>query len=375
MDMINPLDELLSTAEVYHLPPSEVEAVRAREIGRAVAYHAEHNDGYGAYCERAGFSPGDVAEVGQLDGVPLLPSALFKTAAKELLTTGPAPGGSVGGGAILETTSSGTKGAVSLVPRDDVTLMRFFASISAGVRDVGGVEDFAMRLHNLGPSPQEAAHLWISYVMAGAAVFFESQNYVRDGVFEVGELALELRGTSDPVLVVGPPALLMGLCVELGDSKALSLQPDSLVVAVGGWKRADDKMIEPAGFRAQMASSLGLGKHRVRDAFNMVELNSVLFECSEHAKHVPPWLYASARHPRSLAAQPGGEPGVLAYLDPTALSYPCFVLSDDFGWVEREVACPCGLLTDTLVIERRINRIDSRGCALKMNYSRSDRRA
>jgi long-chain-fatty-acid---luciferin-component ligase len=95
----------------------------------------------------------------------------------------------------------------------------------------------------------------------------------------------------------------------------------------------------------------------------------VLFECSHKAKHVPPWLYASARDPRTLAEVKSGEPGLLAFADPTPTSYPGFVLSDDFGSVSRRIPCPCGITSDTLTIERRVNKVETRGCALKLETS------
>jgi long-chain-fatty-acid---luciferin-component ligase len=99
----------------------------------------------------------------------------------------------------------------------------------------------------------------------------------------------------------------------------------------------------------------------------------VIFECAHGRKHLPPWLYAAARHPRSLELLGDGEPGILSFLDPSAVSYPAFILSDDFGSVTRAASCSCGLRTDVLQIERRINRIESRGCALKMNYASSQK--
>jgi long-chain-fatty-acid---luciferin-component ligase len=90
-------------------------------------------------------------------------------------------------------------------------------------------------------------------------------------------------------------------------------------------------------------------------------------DCEHGRKHCPPWLHASARAPKTLAPLGWGESGILAYLDPTATSYPCFVLSDDFGSVTRGERCPCGRSGDVLTIERRINRIEARGCALKLD--------
>jgi long-chain-fatty-acid---luciferin-component ligase len=360
---LDPIDQLLSMTDVYRMAPEQVDVVRSAEIRRAVAFHVAHQSRYAAYCARMGFQPSMIAGPHDLWRVPLLPSALFKRGDASLRTR---PSSSQPE-SVLETTSSGTQGSVSVVPRDNVTLMRFFASVSSGVRDVLGVDDFAMPVFNLGPAPDEAAHLWISYVLAGASVFFDSQNYVRGGRLLTRQLIDALQRASAEVVIIGPPALLLDLCNEL--PQALQLHAHSLVVSVGGWKRAGARAIDRQVFRARIGAAFGIEETRIRDAYNMVELNSVLFECAHRVKHVPPWLYVMAREPRSLALQGDGEAGILAYLDPTARSYPAFILSDDFGSVRRSVRCTCGLHTDVLTIERRINRIESRGCALKMNYT------
>ena len=70
--------------------------------------------------------------------------------------------------------------------------------------------------------------------------------------------------------------------------------------------------------------------------------------------------------PSTLKELPSGEMGILGFLDPTSTSYPGFILSDDFGKVYENVNCTCGVEGDFVEVIRRINKIESRGCALKM---------
>src|SRR5262249_1300905 len=116
---------------------------------------------------------------------------------------------------------------------------------------------------------------------------------------------------------------------------------------------------------------LGVERSRVRDVFNMVELNTVLFECEASRKHVPPWLHVSARRAADMSVAPAGEVGLLCYLDPTATSYPGFVLSDDLGHID-DAQCPCGRYGETISISRRLTTIEDRGCGLSLDrYGRS----
>jgi len=107
----------------------------------------------------------------------------------------------------------------------------------------------------------------------------------------------------------------------------------------------------------------------------MVELNTVVLECSAKRKHVPPWLYVRARNAADLTVLDDCEEGVLSFLDGTAESYPAFILSDDIGAVVSNMKCECGRTTDVVEIRRRVRRIEERGCALRMSarYEASDR--
>jgi long-chain-fatty-acid---luciferin-component ligase len=173
-------------------------------------------------------------------------------------------------------------------------------------------------------------------------------------------------GAKKPFVVIGPPFRIADLCQELGRRGLPAFVEHSFVVSAGGWKGRAAETIDAATFRRQVAETLGAADETVvRDSFNMVELNTVIHECPHHRKHVPPWLLVQARDPRTNEVLPAGQTGVLAFLDATADSYPGFVLSEDFGRVLDE-ACPCGRVGPQVEIVRRINRIEARGCALKM---------
>jgi long-chain-fatty-acid---luciferin-component ligase len=140
------------------------------------------------------------------------------------------------------------------------------------------------------------------------------------------------------------------------------------VITAGGWKRATGSVVPRDELTDLVVSAFALPEGgQVRDCFNMVELNSVLFECEHQVKHVPPWLRVTARDPGTLEVLPSGAQGTLAFLDALPTSYPGFLLSDDFGTVRYGVACPCGRTSDVLDVTRRIQTVEARGCALKMD--------
>jgi long-chain-fatty-acid---luciferin-component ligase len=358
----DPLDALLGRDDLYALSPAQAEEVQMRFLRRAVAYHRDQNPAFDRLCALNGADPHGIDAPADLQRIPLLPAGVFKRHSAQVRARTPC-------GLVTETRSSGTRGTVSVVPRDDVTLMRFFASVAIGKREVVGAETFDRHVMHLGPLAREAPALWIAYVMAGVGVLYSTRSYVHNNRLEVERLVADLRALSPGarVSVVGPPPLLLDLVRVLEERGPVALSPDAVVLCIGGWKQREGETPPRAEFDARVAAALGLSDHtRVRDTYNMVELNSVLFECACKAKHAPPWLQASARDPRSLRVLPSGEPGLLAFLDPTPTSYPGFVLSDDFGVVHRRVRCPCGIEGDTVQVERRVNRAEMRGCALRL---------
>jgi len=357
-----PVDALLATEDVYLISPAEAGRLRVDLMRYSIAQQRRGNAAYDSYCRARGFSEDTLGTEDDLARVPLLPSALFKRASGVVssLATGP----------VLATTSSGTQGTVSTVPRCDVTLLRFFASVAAGNRELLGHERLDQRVLHVGPTMAGAPTLWIAYVMAGVGVIMPSQSYMSGSTVALDLLTEHLADTDRDagVTMIGPPALLVDVADHVAGLGGLRLRKSLQVVTMGGWKRLQGESVDRPTFRERTVDAFGLdGTDQVRDTYNMVELNSVLFECGNHTLHVPPWLHVGARDPRTLRPLPEGGTGVLAFLDPTPVSYPGYLLSDDFGIVRRHVDCPCGIHGDSVTVTRRINRVESRGCALKLD--------
>ncbi len=371
LDSLDPIDAALGTDHIYgsggkrsHL----TDEMRLSFTVRAIEHHRNHNVLFDRYCEKVGFSTQKIGSDSDLAVVPLLPTGLFKRHPSVVLSGGVSE-------PIIPTTSSGTHGTISTVPRDDVTIMRFFSSVAIGKRELLGVETFDRQVFNLTPSSREFPNLWIAYVMQGISVLYTTRSYVHAGVIELKRLVADLRKVlpGEEVNIVGPPPVLLDLAIYLNDQPPLKLGPESLVITIGGWKRREGEKIPREKFDREIGSALGIDHaSNIRDAYNMVEINTVIFECKSKVKHCPPWMTVRARDSRTLESLPSGQSGLLSFLDPTSLSYPGFVLSDDFGKVEHQAACSCGIVGDTVSIERRVNRVEARGCALKLETLTSD---
>lgn len=356
------IDAILGQEDAFRAGPAWHGITAGELIWHAVRRHRETNPRYDRYCTRRNL-PDDPDPDTPLSRVPLLPTVLFKRGPAMVFSSAGRP-------PVIDTTSSGTLGTVSTVPRCDATLMRFFGSVAVGSREVLGSETFDQAVFHIGPSIRDNPTLWIAYVMAGMSVILPTTSYM-DGERMRRDALLADLALADPdrgVMLVGPPPLILDLARPAGKKRKLRLGGAAQVVTIGGWKRRGGEAVDRATFRRVVVDSFGLAdESQVRDTYNMVELNTVLFECAAGALHVPPWLAASARDPQTLAPLPTGAGGLLSFLDPTAVSYPCFLLSDDFGVVHAEVDCPCGIRGDTLEVHRRVSRVESRGCALKLD--------
>jgi len=77
------------------------------------------------------------------------------------------------------------------------------------------------------------------------------------------------------------------------------------------------------------------------------------------------WVDVVVRDPKTNEALPDGQVGILSLYDGSALSYPCFILSEDYG-VAESGRCGCGRHGKRVRVIRRMEGMEARGCALKM---------
>jgi long-chain-fatty-acid---luciferin-component ligase len=351
---------MLNLDEVWH-DPVRVASVRRDTIARALRAHLTRNAPYRAYAQSFGLDV-SAPEEWPVDAIPLLPSSFFKRKGLALSTAAPRD-------IVKRCTSSGTRGSLSIVDRDEDTLTTFLGSMSSSSCLYDLDRSGNNKAFVLGPDPDEAGDLWFSYVLATMALSLHTEYLERRGRFDAGEAAAAIDGAvargASPV-IVGPPFRIAELCRRLElERRTIPLPPNSFIISGGGWKNRENDAIPRDSFATLVQSAFEVGPASVRDSYNMVELNSVLNECEHHEKHVMPWLDVHARDPRTNAVVRDGESGVLAFCDGSAFSYPCFVLSEDYG-TTVDGRCACGRYGQRVRIVRRLEGVEARGCALKM---------
>lgn len=324
---------------------------RLRWAKSAAAGHLEASPAFARVARHSGFDV-DAPDL-DLDSIPLLSCGLFKhMRVASHMATPP-----------TECSSSGTRGTRSLVLRDDQTLTRFAGSLLHGMREFWEVDDTRVAFA-LTPQGATSGESWLAYAFSHAELLYETEYFVADGVLQSARLFRALRDLDRRTapLLLAPPSLLADFLAWLEAAGLdLRLPPGAMIITGGGWKARGDRVVARDALEARVEQLLGVPPVYQRDLYNMVELNSVVFDCERHGKHLPPWLIAFTRDLASFEVLPAGGVGVLCYVDPTATSYPCFLLSDDVGAVVPG-PCECGRHGPLLQFQRRLRSIEERGC-------------
>jgi long-chain-fatty-acid---luciferin-component ligase len=348
------------------LTVAESVALRVGLIGEAFYRHRDACLPYARFVERQGFAETTISEQ-NLHLIPQLPTTLFKRADVRSSTSG-ADG--------KRCTSSGTAGSVSTVWRDRTTLERLCGSVRSGLGLIGSFREDDTVVLNLGPDVDQAGDLWYAYVMGLVELLFPTEHcWSADDGLDVEHALLTVQALMDEaphVGVVGPPFLVERLARAALASGTVLPADRVTVVTGGGWKRTPNPLARTE-FRTLAADAFKIRPSAVRDTFNQVELNTVLVECRAHRLHVPPWLEVIIRDPADLVPVPHGEVGLASYLDPTAASYPCFIIADDLARY-NEGMCECGRTARWVEFVRRIRRDETRGCAAVLDASEQARR-
>ncbi|MBQ1098265.1 hypothetical protein KBY55_19785 [Streptomyces sp. b94] len=346
----------------FRQPEGEWEASVAGALREVFTEHAEHNAFYRAQCEAAGVSAEDIKTPADLVKIPLLPVRMFKQPDAHVLMTAALTD------VELEIRSTGTGGVPSVARRDVKTVSRVMTAIFAQYREFFQVGKGAGLF--LCPSTAETPEMGMVKAFNVLNGLLDDHSYiVRDYAFDPEEALGQLDKWEESMTrhIIGPPFLVGRLLryLELEDV-TLKLDPESLVITLGGWKRYTGESISREEFNAKIEKHLGIPADRVRDMYGMIESNMLAMECEHHRKHVPPWSYISIRDVENTDVELApGRTGVIALMDALSTGYPAFILSEDVGEVDH-TPCPCGRTGQTVSFRRRLQGAELGCCAVSI---------
>ncbi|MGG2108350.1 LuxE family acyl-protein synthetase [Lysinibacillus pakistanensis] len=361
---INPVTAVIgSTQQLFQWDEEKVNELKGYLISQNFKYHYENNSFYRMLCEDSGVTPADVQSLDDIQKIPLIPVTSFKRPDSHLLLSTSLEN------IEFEMRSTGTSGIPSISRRDAETLNNCVFSIYAMYREMFAFSRGAGLF--LFPSPEEMPEMGMVKVLNMLSGLFDATRcLVKRASFKPKEAieTLEKWQNIHTRHIIGPPFLIYKLVNYLKTNNIhLKLDQKTMIINLGGWKRFSGMEIPREQYNKECAEFLDIPEENIRDMYGLVESNILAIECEKHSKHVPPWVHFSLRNPKNLAEEvPQGKRGVLAIFDPTSLSYPGFIQTEDLVYLKKENTCECGRNGQKVVYLSRVAGAEIGCCAINL---------
>ncbi|MZQ85148.1 LuxE family acyl-protein synthetase [Paenibacillus sp. 5J-6] len=362
---------IASIKSIYQLPDESQNEMKLELIKHSFQYHYTHNALYNKICEEKGVTLTNLQSIEDVTLIPTIGIGKFKDVNAHLLLTKP----------IYEVEhelrSTGTSGIPSISRRDEQTLTRSVLSIFSMFREMFGF--FGGAAIYLAPSAEEMPEMGLVKLINMFSGLLDSNRFFISGhAFDPEAVIQQLRDWQHVHTrhIIGPPFLVERLAAYIEEHRIdIQLDKQSQVITLGGWRSFTGREINRLEFYEQIAQVFGVRQGQVRDMFGLVETNFMAIECEHHAKHVPPWVHFSIRNLDKLEQEVAhGEPGRLVVYDPTSLSYPGFIMTDDLVYADSN-PCPCGRKGQVVNYMYRIKGAEVGCCAINLEKFMSDRDA
>ncbi len=361
---INPVTAVIgSTQQLFQWDEEKVNDLKGYLISQNFKHHYENNSFYRMLCEDSGVTPADIQSLDDIQKIPLIPVTSFKRPDSHLLLSTSLEN------IEFEMRSTGTSGIPSISRRDAETLNNCVFSIYAMYREMFAFSRGAGLF--LFPSPEEMPEMGMVKVLNMLSGLFDATRcLVKRASFKPKEAieTLEKWQNIHTRHIVGPPFLIYKLVNYLKTNNIhLKLDQKTMIINLGGWKRFSGMEIPREQYNKECAEFLGIPEENIRDMYGLVESNILAIECEKQSKHVPPWVHFSLRNPKNLAEEvPQGKRGVLAIFDPTSLSYPGFIQTEDLVYLKKENTCECGRNGQKVVYLSRVAGAEIGCCAINL---------
>ncbi|MGE7112495.1 LuxE family acyl-protein synthetase [Lysinibacillus sp. NPDC047702] len=361
---INPVTAVIgSTQQLFQWDEEKVNELKGYLISQNFKHHYENNSFYRMLCEDSGVTPADIQSLDDIQKIPLIPVTSFKRPDSHLLLSTSLEN------IEFEMRSTGTSGIPSISRRDAETLNNCVFSIYAMYREMFAFSRGAGLF--LFPSPEEMPEMGMVKVLNMLSGLFDATRcLVKRASFKPKEAieTLEKWQNIHTRHIVGPPFLIYKLVNYLKTNNIhLKLDQKTMIINLGGWKRFSGMEIPREQYNKECAEFLGIPEENIRDMYGLVESNILAIECEKQSKHVPPWVHFSLRNPKNLAEEvPQGKRGVLAIFDPTSLSYPGFIQTEDLVYLKKENTCECGRNGQKVVYLSRVAGAEIGCCAINL---------
>ena len=425
-DNWTPVDKALYKPKMlFEVPQAEAEKLRFDAIKYAFRHHYDNCSYYHNFCKKMEVKPDDICSQSDFSKIPLISDLNFKGYSNESdfndwlhkIYVGELPDMKIKSNpsfdyiikamhekGILITFSSGTRGKLSFIPRDELSWKRQQYAYARSFELMPFIQSpYKYNGILFMPNPKKT-HLFFARIGVTALEAFDwvdksRFNFAIDRKFST-EFVKIFLGTDkglknilkgslikiliavaqnkimnhfisilekcekekENVLIGGQPFQINALLSRIeNDGKNFDLK-NSIVITTGGWKVHKDVKITEQDFRSKITRILGIPDKRCRDLYGMVECSTLNVSCEGHYKHIPHSVIYPIVLDEEYEPVGFGEYGRFAFLDPLANSYPGFIMTGDK--VKLLEQCP---ICDRPgpVIDKKISRmidVETKGC-------------
>ena len=219
-----------------------------------------------------------------------------------------------------------------------------------------------MQLYILAPSPNEAPHSSLSYMLDVIRVAYgteESNYYIHRGSLLSEKLAYDLSEATEPVMLLGTSFSFVHF-IDFHQEHAfpITLPTGSQLMDTGGFKGKSRTVSRPWLY-AVLEKRLGLSPAYCVNEYGMSEMTSQFYNRGEgiSAYCAPPQTRWKILSPATLQPVAKGEIGLLAFYDLANIDSVLAILTEDLG---REV-------DDGFELIGRATDADQRGCSIALD--------
>jgi len=360
--MKSKIDILLDQRNPFNLDEKVAEKMKFEAFKEAFTHHFNNCKDYRKYSEMNNIKLDDIKTVKDIIKIQPIPSDAFRDVDKLIRSI---PENEI---VSVATSSSTTSQKPCRYPLDAVTLRRTVKSAIQFLKDV----DFTSgSVFMLTPSAQESDTGLVkgmSYALQKGFNFGENLYFaVKKGKFETERLISQIKeSTSRPRHIYGPPFAFMHLVEYIEDNNIeLKLDKGSRLVTTGGWKTVK-RDVTKGELIERVSKAFGVNCDQIRDGYGLTDIYTMIVECENHQKHVPPWVHVSARNPKNINEEvKDGKSGLLVLMSCFVNSYPAFVVTGDMGAVWKS-KCKCGRTGQIVEHRGRATKLGARGCAIRL---------
>ncbi len=225
-----------------------------------------------------------------------------------------------------------------------------------------------MQLFILTPSPEEAPHSSLSYMMEVIREAYgtsASDYYIQHGRLQGEKLAYDLSEATTPVMLLGTSFSFVHLIdFHVEGAFPIVLPEGSRIMDTGGFK-GKSRAVSRYWLYAMIEKRFGIPESYCVNEYGMSELtsqfyDSVLGKSASRVYHAPPQTRWQILSPETRKPARKGEAGLLAIYDLSNIDSVMAILTEDivresgngFEWISRATGADlkgCSLEIDTLL--------------------------